>query len=236
MSQKKENSTDFDLVKIFGCTIFFVIISYFIVLFLFGPNGVLHFSIKGLDVSNHQGVIDWDSVPKDYRFVIVKASEGDDFIDKSYFTNAKRVKETSRLLGAYHFFHFNYEGKHQAENFISTVKDSIDIPPIVDVEFSGNTAKYCIEDIKRELHSFIDILESYYQTRVIIYTTSNEYYKIISAEFDNPIWYRSILHPVNPTIANVQIWQVNDKKRIDGVESFVDVNYAKPQSLTFLLK
>lgn len=230
-----KNNTDLNLVKIFGCIVFFVIICYLCVFWLIGPNGIFLFPIKGLDVSNHQGDIDWSLVPDDYEFVIVKATEGDDFVDKSYLLNAEKIKATSRLLGAYHFFHFNYKGKHQAENFITTVKDSIDIPPIVDVEFSGNTAKYNISEIKQELHSFIDILENYYQTKVIIYTTANEYYKIISGEFDNPVWYRSILHPVNPTISNVQIWQVNDRKRIDGIETFVDVNFAKSQALDFLL-
>src|SRR5437868_3931860 len=42
----------------------------------------------GIDVSNHQGLIDWPEVAADHvSYAYVKATEGDDFVDKRFTQN-----------------------------------------------------------------------------------------------------------------------------------------------------
>src|SRR6185436_12304579 len=66
----------------------------------------LNYPIKGLDVSSHQGKIDWKKVAETnhYKFVFIKATEGHDFIDDNFEYNWKNAKENGFLVGAYHFF------------------------------------------------------------------------------------------------------------------------------------
>ena len=47
------------------------------------------FPVQGIDVSHHQGVVDWERVASNraIRFVYIKASEGGDFRDASVTEN-----------------------------------------------------------------------------------------------------------------------------------------------------
>src|SRR5262249_22791906 len=61
-------------------------------------------SLKGIDVSNYQGKIDWQAVKKSgVVFAFAKATEGVDFVDKSFAANFKAMKAAGIIRGAYHF-------------------------------------------------------------------------------------------------------------------------------------
>jgi len=190
------------------------------------PNKNIY-SVDGLDISHHQGEIDWEKVDTKYQFVFIKASEGDDFVDKRFYENAERVKDTQRILGAYHFFHFGYGGLEQATNYINTVGDSIDLPPVVDFEFTGNPKRFEKQKVYNELQICIDTLENHYGHKVIIYATKDAYKHFIRNNFDNPIWYRSILSPLNRNIKNVLFWQYHNSAIIEGINTKVDLNVFK---------
>jgi lysozyme len=185
------------------------------------------YSVEGIDISHHQGKIDWEKVEEKYQFVFVKATEGDTFIDKRFYENANEIKNKQKILGAYHFFHFNYGGLEQAYNFINTVGTIIDLPPVVDFEFTGNPKKFDKQKIYRELKICIDVLEEYYGHEVIIYVTRDAYKHFIENNFDNPIWYRSIILPINDSIKNVLFWQYHNSAIIDGINTEVDLNVFK---------
>jgi lysozyme len=202
------------------------ILLYFRVIWFVYPNKN-KYSVYGLDVSNHQGIIDWENVDEKYKFVFVKATEGDTFVDKQFNKNANSVKNTGRILGAYHFFHFNYNGIDQANNFINTAGNIIDLPPVVDFEFSGNPDSYKKDLLLNELKNCINKLEEHYKHSVIIYTTKDAYKYIIKGNFDNPIWYRSIILPLNKKIKNVKFWQYHNSAKIKGIDNKVDLNVFK---------
>jgi lysozyme len=185
------------------------------------------YSVDGLDISHHQGEVDWEKVDKKYQFVFIKATEGNDFIDKRFYENAERVKNTHRILGAYHFFHFNYGGLEQANNYINTVGNIIDLPPVVDFEFTGNPEKFDKQKVYNELIICIDTLEKYYGHKVIIYTTKDAYTHFIKTNFNNPIWYRSIIFSLNKNIKNVLFWQYHNSATIEGINTKVDLNVFK---------
>jgi len=190
------------------------------------PNKKIY-SVEGLDVSNHQGKIDWENVDEKYKFIFVKATEGDTFVDKQFLKNAESVKKTGRILGGYHFFHFNYKGIDQADNFINTAGNIIDLPPVVDFEFSGNPSDYNKDILLEELRNCINRLEEHYKQSVIIYTTNVAYKNIIKDNFNNPIWFRSIIFPLRKNIKNVRFWQYHNSAKINGIKEKVDLNVFK---------
>jgi lysozyme len=185
------------------------------------------YSVNGLDISHHQGKINWEKIDKKYKFVFIKATEGDDFVDEHFYENANRIKDTQRILGAYHFFHFNYGGLEQAKNYINTVGNIIDLPPVVDFEFTGNPKKFDKQKIYNELKICITTMEEYYGHKVIIYVTKDAYIHFIKNNFDNPIWYRSIIFPINNNIKNVLFWQYHNSATIEGISTKVDLNVFK---------
>ncbi len=193
-----------------------------------------HFPVLGFDVSNHQGKIDWPKIDSKYRFVIIKATEGDDFVDKRFAENLAGAKARGLVVGAYHYFHFAYDGQKQAENFIKTVQNGIDLPPVIDVEFpSGPADSKDIGQIKAELREMCGALRAHYGVEPIIYTTQKAYAGIISGSFDNPIWLRSILYPERGQIQNTILWQYSDHSRIRGISTVVDLDAFKGNAEEF---
>jgi lysozyme len=209
-----------------GLTIFVLgLLLYLRVIWFVYPDKNIY-QVDGLDVSNHQGVIDWKNVDARYKFVFVKATEAVTFVDKSFLENAEGVKRTGRMLGAYHFFHLNYDGAEQAENFINTVGDVVDLPPVIDFEFTGNPKTFgkSETELVSELRKCINKLEEHYKCKIIIYTTRDAYDFVIKDNIDNPLWYRSIYIALNKDMPNVLFWQYHNSARVNGIDTPVDLN------------
>ncbi len=178
----------------------------------------------GIDVSNHQGTIDWNRIEKKYSFVFIKATEGDDFVDKRFNENRAGAKEAGLLYGAYHFFHFSYDGHSQAGNFIATVGRNIDLPPVIDIEYGGNTKKYEIDDVRREIKIMISEIREYYGVDPIIYVTKESYSALKEDLKNMPIWIRSVIFPLAAPEKDFILWQYSNRARIEGIEGKVDLN------------
>ena len=80
------------------------------------------YTIRGIDVSHHQHIIDWETVKESgIIFAFIKATEGDDFKDRMFETNWAGAVQNNIIPGAYHFYSLRYSGSSQAENFIYSV-------------------------------------------------------------------------------------------------------------------
>ena len=63
------------------------------------------FPIRGIDVSHHQGHIDWKKLAaQDVSFAYIKATEGEDFLDEDFKYNWSSAEDAGILPGAYHYF------------------------------------------------------------------------------------------------------------------------------------
>lgn len=80
-------------------------------------------ALNGIDISRYQKDIDLSKVPCD--FVIVKATEGADYVSPEYDAQYKAAKKAGKKLGVYHFASGNHTGEKEADYFLSQVKDVI---------------------------------------------------------------------------------------------------------------
>mgnify|MGYP004702948507 FL=1 len=78
--------------------------------------------MNGIDISSYQAELNAGIVPSD--FVIIKATEGTNYINPTWKEQAGQVIQTNKLLG---FYHFASVGNPivEADFFISVVKDYI---------------------------------------------------------------------------------------------------------------
>ncbi|TGL59791.1 glycoside hydrolase family 25 protein [Leptospira jelokensis] len=187
------------------------------------------YPIKGIDVSNHQGKIDWSLVPKnEISFVYVKATEGGDFKDKSFLSNWSEAKKEGFKVGAYHFFTLCKPGIEQAKNFIETVPfDSLSLAPVVDLEFEGNCKERPnLENVQNEIQTFLDHVDSHFKKKTILYLTNEFISKYLGDHFFNhPIWIRNIFtHPNTFSSIDWVIWQYKNRERVNGIQGPVDIN------------
>ncbi len=92
---------------------------------------------KGVDVSHHNGLIDWQKVKAaGYSFAFLKATEGGDWIDKNFARNRKAARDAGIELGYYHFFRPSTAVELQVRNFVKVVGEleSDALCPVLDVE------------------------------------------------------------------------------------------------------
>ncbi len=101
------------------------------------------FPLRGIDVSHHQGTIDWPEVAEDdVAFAFIKVSEGGDHRDTQFVRNIAEATKVGIPVGAYHFFTFCRPGADQANNFIDAVAGRrLALPPVMDLEFTGNCSR-----------------------------------------------------------------------------------------------
>lgn len=183
------------------------------------------YEIKGLDISHHQGKIDWPTLNRenDFRFINMKATEGSDFTDKKFKFNWENAKKTELTTGAYHFFSMSSSGQDQAAHFIRTVpkvKDSL--PPVVDVEIHLGHNR---QKVKQELQTMLHQLEQRYQKSPVLYVTYDTYNTYVKGDYEQyPIWIRDIFKFPLLAERDWTIWQYTNRGRISGIKGYVDIN------------
>ncbi|MGI9406121.1 MAG: glycoside hydrolase family 25 protein [Hyphomicrobiaceae bacterium] len=191
------------------------------------PALFLH-EVHGIDVSHHQGPIDWKAVANDdVAFAYIKATEGGDYVDPRFAENWPAAAEAGVPRGAYHFFTQCRTGEIQARNFIRTVPlDKGALPHVVDAEHMGpcrETAQ--ISDVVAEMTVFLDRLEAHYGRRPIIYTTREFHDAYLNGYFaEERFWVRSLVLPPGFRDRQWSIWQYHNRGRRAGITGPVDLN------------
>jgi lysozyme len=179
----------------------------------------------GIDVSNHQGAIDWRRVAGDnVSFAYIKATEGNDFVDKQFADNWAQSDQAGIPRGAYHFFTLCSSGATQAANFLKVVPtDPKALPPAVDLEFAGCTRRPDNATVQRELTTFISTVEDRIGKPVVVYVLP-AFEKLYPVEqtLSRDKWQRKLFR--RPSGSGWTLWQASDRARLDGIDAPVDLD------------
>jgi GH25 family lysozyme M1 (1,4-beta-N-acetylmuramidase) len=110
------------------------------------PSG---YPVFGIDVSNHQGWIDWSWVASSgAKFAYAKATEGTGYLDPHFNYNYHAAKRNGLYAGAYHFARPDVSGgRAQANYFLDRAQfanDGRTLPPMLDIEWpwTGSRAPF----------------------------------------------------------------------------------------------
>ncbi len=187
------------------------------------------YPIRGIDVSHHQGEIDWPEVAASgMRFAFIKATEGADHSDTRFALNWRASADAGMQRGAYHYFTFCTPGLAQAAHFMRTVPPGQPmLPPAVDVEYYGNCANPpANEVIVRELGALLEALTVAYGRKPVLYTTNEVRLRLIGRAFhEYPLWIRNVYAPPwSLGVTGWTFWQHNDEGELPGVNTPVDFN------------
>jgi len=184
-------------------------------------------TISGIDVSHHQGEVDWALVKRDeIHFAFMKATEGVTWVDPKFQQNWKAAKEADIIRGAYHFYRPERDAISQAENFINTVVlESGDLPPVLDVELKYNVSK---RDIRQDVLIWLKYVEAAYNRKPILYTDSSFVNLELTDEFTRyPLWIAEYSDSVRGSLAGWEkwtFWQYTNSGKVKGVSGPVDRN------------
>lgn len=185
------------------------------------------YPVAGIDVSKHNGEIDFEQVrDDDYQFVFIKASEGKTYKDEAFDRNYQQARKAGLMVGAYHFFRKNRTGEEQADNMLEVIKGkTFDLPLVIDLEDDwGNGATV---DRKMALNRVMDMIQRLKDKgySVMIYTNFdgyNKYYKDMLG--DNDLWLCSFTSPDLLPHMPHRIQQFSHEGSVKGVEGKVDLN------------
>ena len=189
--------------------------------------------VRGIDVSHHQGEIDWARVAgAGIRFAYLKATEGRDFKDPRFASHWRAAAKAGIARGAYHFFTFCSPGREQAEHFLRVVPPAEGaLTPVADVEFVGNCKTgRSLDVVRRELASFLATVERAWGTAPILYVTPDSYERVLGGGFAaHPIWIRSVeSEPARDAYGGWRIWQYSETGRVPGIAGPVDLDVLRP--------
>ena len=151
------------------------------------------YTIKGIDVSHHQGKIHWQKVAnQNIKFAFIKSTQGSKFKDKSYLYNSENAKQHNILVGAYHYYIVKENPINQFNNFVkNTPKSSFNLVPVIDIEYTCNPQLYNKNYHKtflEQFKKFEKLISEYYGVKPIFYTSGDLYVKLLRNNFSNKVW------------------------------------------------
>ena len=190
------------------------------------------FESIGLDVSHHQGDINWEKLmvksgfDSIIQFVYCKATEGNTHLDTKWERNRKALNNLGIPNGAYHFFIPTNPPRPQAEHFINNWKKrDIDLAPVLDVETEGFSDK----DLIAKMKIWLTQVEQKSGVRPIIYTSLHFYETKFQNEFqDYQFWIAS--YSRKPSCINdkrIIHWQYSETGTLPGLSELVDLSVSK---------
>jgi lysozyme len=191
-------------------------------------TGRLWHDMIGVDVSSHQGDIDWPSLAAGgIAFAYIKATEGGDFRDRQFQQNWSAAKAAGVPRGAYHFFTQCRSGADQAANFIRTVpRDAGVLPAAVDAEHMGPCPRgQTVVDIRGEMLVFMNLVEAHYGKRPVVYVTWEFHQTYLDGYFETEsFWVRSLFWPTSIRKDQWLFWQFHNGGRRPGIRGPVDLD------------
>lgn len=215
----------FIVAVILGATLAILGLFFFGIIWFNDPS-INEFPARGIDVSNHQGAIDWREVRgAGISFAFIKATEGGDFVDKRFRKNWSSSRQHGILTGAYLFYTLCRSGADQARNFIATVPRVPDsLPPAIDLEFTGNfRLRPASLDFRRDIEVFYTMVKDHYGQEPVVYTTYEFLDQYPISKYLKRLWIRDIFTRPRAGL-RWAFWQYSNRGSISGVPGFVDLN------------
>lgn len=209
--------------------------------------------LKGIDVSEYQGDIDWDLVKEDVDFAILRlcdfyhrTSTDDCLLDKKFLYNILACEEKNIPVGIYYFSRATTkeEAINEAEFVAEKLKEySLEYPVYMDVEteYLNNLIVNSKEEFKIIAQAAMETLEAngYFSG---IYCNRNVFKNIEDLSNKYTFWLTSnktynqqvdftsfkeenfpILYTPNN---NVAIYQYSECGKVAGINGNVDIDYA----------
>ncbi|MFL1672436.1 GH25 family lysozyme [Paenibacillus dendritiformis] len=190
-------------------------------------------NIKGIDVSHHNGVIDWSKVVSDgVKFVYIKASEGVGYTDPKLKTNASGSNSVGLKTGYYHYARPETGNSAQAEakSFVEAVKSlpaTLPYPYVLDIE--GAASRLGKAALTKWSVEWLEEVKRLTGREVMVYTGASFARTYCGPELGRyPLWvahYGGVNTPMsNTTWSKWAVFQFTETGQVAGINGKVDIN------------
>jgi lysozyme len=189
--------------------------------------------VQGIDVSQWQGDVDWQTVrAAGTQFAFIKATEGGDHLDPKFQQNWEGAKRAGIPRGAYHMLYWCRPAQEQALWFILNVPYDPDaLPPVLDLEWN-HASRNCPGEVPADLalakvKIMLDVMEAHTGKRPIIYTDVAFHRDVLEGQFrDYNFWLRSVAAEPDERYRDRPwlFWQFTTTGHVPGIQGQVDRN------------
>lgn len=187
--------------------------------------------LKGIDVSHHQGVIDWDRVKSQVDYAILSVGYGDNISSQDDKQFKRNADECTRLGIPFGVYIYSYaasidQAKSEAEHVLRMIKGyKLDYPIYYDLEDAGTTGKCSNKQIADMAEVFCNTIESKGYWVGIYANTSWFTNKLTDGRFNK--WVKWVAQYANSCTytGSYDMWQYASDGKINGIAGNVDVNY-----------
>ena len=195
--------------------------------------------LDGIDVSTHQGTIDWARVAAaGKRFVYARASAGSLTADGTYPSNRAGARAVGMAVGAYHYANpdgASNDALNEANWFLAhATPASGDLIPTLDIEVTNGLST---TDLTAWLQTWLARVTEVTGVRPLIYTTPN-FWKTSVADSDwfarngySVLWVAHWTSAPAPTVpagnwagAGWTFWQYSSTGTVPGISAAVDLD------------
>lgn len=185
---------------------------------------------KGVDVSYHNGTIDWGRVKAaGYEFAFVRISDGTGFRDPQFQTNWTGAKAAGLVRGIYQFFRPTQDVAAQAELVIAAVgaRQPGDLPPVIDVEADGGLAP---ATVAARVRAWVDRVRAATGVDPIVYTGKYFWRDEVGGPTsfaNNPLWiaqYTSLCPDLTAPWDTWAFWQFSETGTVPGISGGIDLD------------
>ena len=182
--------------------------------------------LQGIDVSDYQFPINWNSLPVD--FVFIKATEGLHTQNVHLISQAQGASIRGIKTGYYHFAHTKNSPQDELLHFLGVVKTlpSPTLPLVLDIE--ANDGNLNPVGLTSWIQTFLQgiVVAGY---KAILYSYGPFLKALpISNLGTYPLWladYEGVEHV--PTGFTAKIWQYTGTGKVNGINGNVDLNRAE---------
>ena len=187
----------------------------------------------GIDVSQHQGEINWDKVKSQINFAILRlgwiGNKKNHTLDTQFERNYSECKRLGIPVGAYVYCYSNCE--ETAKSGANWVTDklqgkSLELPVYIDMEDNSiaDQGKNVLTNICIAFNSIIEANGRW----AGVYANRNWYDNFLNKDEIKrryTTWIATYVDAVDKYKGEYDIWQNSSKGRIDGITGCVDTNY-----------
>lgn len=188
--------------------------------------------LNGIDVSEHQGVINWDSVKSSgIDYAIIRVGYGDDIFsqdDRQFKRNADECTRVGLPFGVYIYSYATSidQSRSEAQHVLRLIKNyKLSYPVYYDLEDSGTTGQCSNSFIADMAQNFCNIIKSRGYVPGVYANTNWWNNKLTDRRFDS--WQKWVAQYASRCTysGDYGMWQYASDGRVNGINGNVDVNY-----------
>lgn len=189
-------------------------------------------TLIGIDVSNHQGDIDWETVKNSgVEFAFIRIGYGHNreakiMEDEKFRQNLEGARNVGLKVGLYFYSYATeiWEAEEQANWIVKTLNgEKIDLPIVFDYETWKSFPTYNINivDLNKVAKRFLDILhDNGYEG---MNYSSKYYLNTIWNLSEYPTWLAHYVSKTNYD-KDFKVWQFSNTGEVPGINGFVDLD------------